>query len=262
MSGNALTAMVTGAAGGIGSAVAARLAGNGYVIAAVDRQPFDPPEGGLAFHVDVTSDSAVADMVAQVRRDTGRIDVLVNCAGITAGSRLHETTEADWRDILDANLTSVYLCTRHVLPAMLAASDGVIINLGSTLAHHPVPGLPAYVAAKGAIAALTRQLAVEYGRDGIRCNMISPGWIRTPATESRLEGDEDLDRLRESHLTSRLGEPGDVAAMVAFLVSSDAAFINGAEVVLDGGRSAVDPASLLRPGLRRSAGLPTLRPLY
>lgn len=260
MSGDVPTAIVTGAAGGIGAAVAARLARDGYTVAAVDRLPPADASHGLAIQADLVHDQAVAGMVSRVLETTGRIDVLVNCAGVTAGVPLHETTETGWRDVLEANLTPVYLCARHVLPTMIAARYGVIVNLGSVLAHTPASGLPAYAAAKGAIAALTRQLAVDYGRFGIRCNTISPGWIRTRATESRLEGEMDLDRLRECHPTGQLGEPDDVAAVVAFLAGPEAAFVNGAEIVLDGGASIVKTDSLLRPGPRRKAGLPPLHP--
>ena len=241
-------ALVTGGAGGIGGAVVARLAADGWTVTSFDRA------AGASHTVDVTSDAAVGAGVAAVLATHGRIDLLVTAAGVTTGRPLHETDPAGWHAVLDANLTSVYLCARHVLPAMVAAGSGVIVTIGSVLARTTAPGLPAYAAAKGAVVALTRQLAVDYGRHGIRCVTISPGWIRTPATESRLD---DAERQREATPgATRLGEPADVAAAVAY--AAGAPFLTGTEIVLDGGASAVSPASLLRPGPRAALGLPPL----
>ncbi|GAB3713442.1 hypothetical protein GCM10027598_20790 [Amycolatopsis oliviviridis] len=185
----------------------------------------------------------------------GRLDALVTCAGVTEGRPLDETTDEQWHDVLTANLTSVFLCVRAALPALMAGG-GAVVTLGSVLHRTAAPGLPAYAAAKGAIAALTRQLAVDYGRHGITFVTVSPGWIRTPATESRLSGDTDLERLRESNPLRTLGTPEEVAAAVAYAASPEAALLTGTELVLDGGASVTSPASLLRDGHRERLGLP------
>ncbi|MEV4140718.1 SDR family oxidoreductase [Dactylosporangium sp. NPDC049742] len=236
-------AVVTGAAGGIGSAVAARLHADGYDVVGIDKD-----------------DTDVTDPAAVERRFTGMgtVGVLVTCAGSTEGAPVHRTEPTDWHRILDANLTSAYLCARQVLPGMMAAGEGVIVTIGSVLGHTFAPGLPAYAAAKAGLAAFTRQLAVDYAAHGIRAVSVAPGWIRTPATLSRLTDPDDETRQREAHL-GRLGTPEDVAAAVSYVVSPAAALLTGTEIVLDGGASAVQAASLLRPAPRKSLGLPPLR---
>lgn len=233
-------AVVTGAAGGIGSAVAARLRADGWQVAGLDRTD-----------ADLTDETAVAAAL----RDLGTVGALVTCAGVTAGAPAHETSLADWRAVLDANLTSAFLCAKHALPGMMAAGRGVIVTIGSVHGRAFAPGYPAYAAAKAGLAAFTRQLAVDYGRHGIRALTISPGWVRTPDTLTRVADPADLARLGE---TQHPGEPADVAAAVAFAVSPGAALLTGTEIVLDGGATAVQAAALLRPGPRARLGLPPL----
>ncbi|HVK19727.1 MAG TPA: SDR family oxidoreductase [Actinokineospora sp.] len=250
-------ALVTGAAGGIGRAVAARLVADGCRVAGIDRA--DPELPGVSFHpADVTVTAEVDAAVADVVATYGGVDILVTCAGVTEGSPLHATSDEDWHAVLTANLTSVFLCVRAVLPVMMAAGAGAVVTIGSVLHRTAAPGLPAYAAAKGAIAALTRQLTVDYGRYGISFVTLSPGWIRTPATESRLGDSGDLDRLRESNPLRLLGSPDQVASAVAFAASPDAALISGGELILDGGASVLSTASLLRDGHREKMGLPPL----
>jgi len=251
------TALVTGAAGGIGRAVAARLRSDGLRVAGLDL--VDPGLPGVTYHrADVTDAGQVAAAVRAVTAEHGGVDVLVACAGVTEGAPLDRTSEEDWDRVLRANLTSAFLCIRAVLPAMVAAGGGAVVTIGSVLHRTAAPGLPAYAAAKGALAALGRQLAVDYGRFGISFVTVSPGWVRTPATESRLEGESDLARLRQSNPAGLLATPEQVAAAVAFAASPDALLMNGQEVVLDAGASAVSPASLLRDGHRTRMGLPPL----
>lgn len=233
-------AVVTGAAGGIGSAVVARLRADGFTVAGLDRGDGD-----------LTDEAAVARLFAGLRT----VGALVHCAGVTAGAPAHETSLADWRAVLDANLTSAFLCVKHALPGMIAAGRGVIVTVGSVHGRAFAPGYPAYAAAKAGLAAFSRQLAVEYGRHGIRALTISPGWVRTPDTLNRVTDPADLARLHE---TQRPGEPADVAAAVAFAVSAGGALLTGTEIVLDGGATAVQPAALLRPGPRARLGLPPL----
>ncbi|GAA2329689.1 SDR family NAD(P)-dependent oxidoreductase [Dactylosporangium salmoneum] len=239
-------AVVTGAAGGIGSAVADRLRADGYTVVGLDL-------AGSDVDCDVTSEPSVAAALAQ-----RQVGVLVTCAGVTTGAKAHETTLADWHTVIDTNLTSAFLCAKHALPGMIAAGRGVIVTIGSVHGHVFAPGLPAYAAAKAGLAAFTRQLAVDYGPAGIRAVSIAPGWIRTPATTARLAGDDDTLRQREAHPLGRLGEPADVAAAVSYAVSDGAALLTGTEIVLDGGATAVQAAALLRPGPRQALGLPPL----
>ncbi|GAA3256478.1 SDR family oxidoreductase [Dactylosporangium siamense] len=270
--------MVTGAAGGIGSAVARRLRADGWDVAGLDRvvtpfrqlpavtpfrqlpavTPFrqlPEPTGQAGVEpVDLLDELAVAAAFAAL----GPVTALVTCAGLTAGAPAHETTLEDWHTVLDANLTSAFLAVKHALPGMIAAGRGVIVTIGSIHSGSFGPGLPAYAAAKAGLAAFTRQVAVDYGRHGIRAVTIAPGWIRTPATEERLDGDTDRERQRDAHPLRRLGEPADVAAAVAFAVSDGAAMLTGTEIVLDGGATAVQAAALLRAGPRARLGLKPL----
>lgn len=250
--------LVTGAAGGIGRAVAARFVAAGRHVIGLDRA--DPELPGVAFHrCDVTRAADIEAAVGDASTNR-RVDTLVTCAGVTRGARLHETREADWHSVLDANLTSVFLCLRAVLPGMLENGRGAVVTVGSVLHRTAAPGLPAYAAAKGAVAALTRQLAVDYGRGGITFVTVSPGWIATPATASRLDGELDLQRLRESNPMGVLGTPEDVADAVVYAASPAARLLTGTELVLDAGASVVSPASLLRDGHRRRMGLAPLDP--
>ncbi|WP_275295411.1 SDR family oxidoreductase [Amycolatopsis sp. La24] len=252
------TALITGAAGGIGRAVATRFAADGHQVAGVDLA--DPELPGVRYQrADVTDEQQVRAAVRATTEEFGGLDILVACAGVTRGAPLHETTAEQWDAVLIANLTSVFLCVRAALPALMARG-GSVVAIGSVLHQTAAPGLPAYAAAKGAIAALFRQLAVDYGRYGITFVTVSPGWIRTPATESRLTHDTDLDRLRESTPLRTLGTPEEIAAAVAYAAAPDAALLTGSELVLDGGASITSPASLLRDGHRERLGLPPLTP--
>ncbi|WP_327005314.1 SDR family oxidoreductase [Dactylosporangium sp. NBC_01737] len=242
-------AVVTGATGGIGSAVAARLRADGYRVAGLDRAP-----AADTTCLDLLDEPAVAAAFAGL----GPVAALVTCAGLTAGAPAHETTLADWHDVVDANLTTAFLAVKHALPGMVAAGRGVVVTIGSIHSGSFAPGLPAYAAAKAGLTAFTRQVAVDYGRHGVRAVTVAPGWIRTPATEDRLSEPGDADRQRDAHPLRRLGEPADVAAAVAFAVSADAAMLTGTEIVLDGGATAVQPAALLRAAPRSRLGLKPL----
>jgi NAD(P)-dependent dehydrogenase (short-subunit alcohol dehydrogenase family) len=250
-------AMVTGAAGGIGGAVVRGLLAEGFQVAGVDRREWT--DGSvLRVVADVTSAADLDRAVTAITIELGPPLVLVTCAGWTAGAMAHDTSPDDWRAVLDANLTSAFLSARAVLPAMTEARSGVIVTLGSVHGHLAAPGFPAYAAAKAGLIGLTRQLAVEYGRYGIRAVSVSPGWVRTADTESRLGGPADEARLRDSVRLPDLASPEDVAAAVSYLVSPAARMVTGIDLVLDGGASAVQGASLLRPTLRHRLDLPPL----
>ncbi|MFC9324173.1 SDR family NAD(P)-dependent oxidoreductase [Kitasatospora sp. NPDC057015] len=252
------TALITGVAGGIGRAVAARFVADGFRVAGLDAT--DPGVDGVTpYLADATDGGEVDVAVHRVIADHGGVDVLVTCSGLTTGRPLHCATEEEWNAVITANLTSVFLCVREVLPVMIGARSGAVVTIGSVLHRTAAPGLPAYAAAKGAVAALCRQLAVDYGRFGISFVTVSPGWIRTPATEARLAGGvTDLHRLRDSNPMRLLARPEDVADVVAFAASPAAAVISGSELVLDAGASVVNPASLLRDAHREQLGLPPL----
>jgi 3-oxoacyl-[acyl-carrier protein] reductase len=236
---------VTGAAGGIGSTVVSTLIDIGHTVFGVDRRSWT--DGCTAREIaDVTDPAAVERAFAAF----GPVDALVTCAGWTSGAPAHLTDPADWHAVIDANLTSAFLCARAVLPGMVEAGGGVIVTLGSVHGHQASPGFPAYAAAKAGLIGFTRQLAVDYGRFGVRAVSISPGWIRTKETETRLGGAVDEARLRDSVVLPELGRPDDIAGTVAFLVSPAARSITGIDLVIDAGASAVQTAAVLRPAFR------------
>ncbi len=250
-------AIVTGAATGIGRAVARRLGGEGARVAVVDRRHEAGEStaralregGGEARFVacDVADAAQVRAMVESVVAAWGRIDVLVNNAGIPgAAVPADELNAEDWDRVIAVNLSGVFLCAKHAIPHLRANGRGAIVNVASTFGLVGAHASPAYCASKGGVIALTRQLAVDYGPHGIRVNAVCPGYV-----------DNDMDERRARmapaaaarHLAARqaaaalqpLGrqaDVGEIAAAVAFLASDDAAFMTGAIVPVDGGCTA------------------------
>jgi len=241
-------ALVTGAASGIGRAVAERFAREGARVAVADRDLLGAEEtvrriaaaGGdaLAVAVDVADPAAVAAMVARAEARFGRVDVLVNNAAVGGGDGVLAIDPDDWDRTLAVVLKSAYLCTRAVLPGMVARRRGSIVNVAS------VNGLTAlgeedYSAAKAGLINLTQNLALKHGRDGIRANVVCPGTVRTPIWRDRLARQPDVfERLAAWYPLGRVGEPDDVANAVLFLASDEAAWITGAVLPVDGGLTA------------------------
>jgi meso-butanediol dehydrogenase / (S,S)-butanediol dehydrogenase / diacetyl reductase len=247
-------AIVTGAGSGIGRAIAVRYAAAGAKIAAADINP-DSAEatvrmirdrGGDAFRVDVdiALDDRVAAMTAAVLARHGTIDILVNNAAIAGGHGILEISPETWNQDLAVDLRGPYLCMRAVLPIMVRAGRGAIVNISSVnallgLGHH------AYSAAKAGLISLTQNVAVDFGDRGIRANVICPGTVRTPIWNERLAKVPDLmHRLGAWYPLRRIAEPEEIAAVALFLASDEASFVTGAVIVADGGLTA---------GLRRMA---------
>ena len=238
------TAIVTGAAKGLGYATAARLAAEGAGVALFDRDEAAlagaadrlTAEGAKvkAHAVDVTDEDGVREAVAAVLAARSRIDVLVNNAGIYPHYPFEQLTYADWRRVLATNLDSVYLCSSAVYPAMRERGYGRIVNVSSATFFIGYPGLSAYVASKGGIIGFTRALASEAGTHGITVNAVTPGLI---ATEGVLGGEEAglFDEIVPQQALGRRGEPEDIAECIAYLASPAAGFITGQTVNVDGG---------------------------
>jgi NAD(P)-dependent dehydrogenase (short-subunit alcohol dehydrogenase family) len=238
------TALVTGAARGLGLASARRLADEGAQVALLDRdeQALEAAVGGLATRravalshvVDVTDEGQVRAAVESVLSAAGRIDVLVNNAGIYPHFPFEKLTFADWRRVLATNLDSVYLCSHAVYPGMRERGYGRIVNVSSATFFIGYPGLSAYVASKGGIIGFTRALASEAGPHGITVNAVTPGLI---ATEGVLGGEEAglFDEIVPEQALGRRGEPEDIAECIAYLASPAAGFITGQTVNVDGG---------------------------
>lgn len=241
-------ALVTGGALGIGAACATRLVEANARVAIVDVLDDDGQRLATAlgeraryFHADATKESDVADVVAEVVRTFGRLDVLVNNAGISGANKpTHELTEAEWDQVQAVNVKGVFFFTKHAIGPMRAAGGGSIINLSSIYGLVGAPDNPPYHASKGAVRLMSKVDALYYAADRIRVNSIHPGFIWTPMVEHHLAalgGDPDRHRreIGALHPLGHMGEPDDIAWGVVYLASDESKFVTGSEVIIDGG---------------------------
>ncbi len=246
-------AIVTGSAAGLGRAVAVRFAREGarVVIADVDAQNGETvvqeacrPSGHAVFlRTDIANEQDVQHLVRTTLDAHGRIDVLYNNAAILfhdRDARAHELSLEVWDRVMSVNLRGFFLCSKHVIPAMLAQGGGSIIHVGSPTGFLGcAPTLTAYSASKGGILGLTRVMAASYARDGIRVNSIIPGTMDTPMNASILADPETRERLREAVPMGRLGTAEDIAGLAVFLASDESAYCTGGLYACDGGLTAV-----------------------
>ena len=234
-------AAVTGGTGGIGTAICRRLAREGAAVVALDLGG-EAAKGAEFAALDVTDEGAVKEAFAGIDLDHGRLDILVNAAGIEIEKTIEDTTLEEWNRIFAINVTGTFLASKHALPLMRKAGAGSIVNFGSYDGFIADPGLAAYCATKGAVHALTRAMACDHGPEGIRVNAICPGYIDTPMLQSFFGDSGDVETLeqaiRDVHPMRRYGTPDDVAGLVNWLAGDEARYASGQLWVLDGGLTA------------------------
>ncbi|WP_298111655.1 SDR family NAD(P)-dependent oxidoreductase [Bradyrhizobium sp.] len=241
-------AIVTGGNGGIGLGMARGLAASGASIAVVGRDEAKSAAAvadlsknsgkAIAVPTDVTDEAAVAAMAGRVLRELGRIDILINNAGINIRKPADQLDISEWDRVINTNLTSAFLCSRAVHSAMKEAGGGKIINIGSMMSIFGASFAPAYAASKGGIVQFTRSCAVAWASDNIQVNAVLPGWIDTELTRQAREQVAGLhDKVLARTPAARWGAPDDFAGIAVFLASPASDFVTGTAIPVDGGFS-------------------------
>ena len=243
-------AIVTGGNGGIGLGMARGMAEAGAAVAIVGRNEAKSEAAvaeltrngarAIAVAADVTDKAAVAAMAERVARDLGRIDILVNNAGISIRKPPHVLDIAEWNSVIATNLTSAFLCSQAVYPAMKAAGGGKVVNIGSMMSIFGASFASAYAASKGGIVQFTRSCAVAWAADNIQVNAVLPGWIDTDLTKAaRTQVDGLNERVLARTPAGRWGGPADFAGIAVFLAGAASDFVTGAVIPVDGGFSSL-----------------------
>lgn len=240
-------ALVTGGGGGIGRAIAEQFIAEGAEVLVCGRRsrPIDLPEKIVWQRCDVSRLDDVQNLLEKTISLFGRLDILVNNAGIQIEKTLLDSTDDDWDLLMGTNAKGVFLCSREFIPLMIRNGGGAVINIGSISGNTADTGMAIYNASKAFVHGLTRSIAVDHGKQGIRCNAICPGWIMTEMADSafnlaRDPGAAKRDALAR-HASLRFGQPQDIANMAVWLASEEAEFANGQMFVVDGGLTAASP---------------------
>lgn len=255
--------VVTGAASGIGAAVARSLAQAGARIALLDRDTAGCEKAGdelralgadaIALSCDIASESSVRQAALQVQARLGDCHALINNAGLLRPGALADVSLDDWNTVLAINLTGYLLCAQAFSVPMRRAGAGSIVNVASISGHFPQTGSGAYSASKAGVLLMSRQMAVEWGPQGVRSNAICPGMIRT-ALSARFYEEAGFEQKRAAVTASRrVGEPQDIADVALFLASPRSAYVNAAEIAVDGGMSSMLMDMVPRPGFNQTA---------
>lgn len=242
-------ALITGGGEGIGAAIARLFAREGAAVVITGRRKavleraakdIERNQGrALAVAGSVADEPHAREAVSQAVRAFGKLDVLVNNAGILAvGKLLHETDDVTWDELIAVNLTGVFRMTRAAVPEMIKAGGGAIINLSSIAALVGIPLIAAYSATKGALNALTRSLAIDHAKQGIRCNVVCAGLVETPMAAPLINNPAQLAQVLAAYPLGRPGAPEEVAKLVLYLASDESAWVTGGTFTIDGGMTA------------------------
>ncbi|MEM7535566.1 MAG: SDR family oxidoreductase [Chloroflexota bacterium] len=237
-------AVVTGGCGGIGTAICTRFAKEGAVVYAADitQEAGTLPVGVSYIRHDVTTEESAINLMNEVEQAHGKLDILVNAAGIEFEKTIEETSLDEWNRMFAINVTGTFLTSKYALPLMRNAGGGSIINFGSYDGFIADPSLAAYCASKGAVHALTKAMACDHGPKNIRVNAICPGYVDTPMLQSFFGSAGDINSLqqavRDVHPMRTYGQPEDVANLVNWLAGDEARYASGQLWVLDGGLTA------------------------
>lgn len=234
-------AFITGAASGIGAACAVRLREDGATVTTLDIN------GDVDYSADVRDEEAVSHAVNDTVERHGRLDIVVNAAGVGGGGPVHMVPIEEWERVMGINLTGTFLVCKHAAQHMLGQRSGSIINIASVEGIEGTEGGSAYNASKAGVILLTKTMAIDYGLHGIRANAICPGGVDTPLLRDLIDP-PGMEKYREAmlgaHKLGRFAQPAEIAAVAAFLASDDASFVTGHALVADGGMTAG-----LRPGI-------------
>lgn len=234
-----LVTLVTGASRGIGQAIAQAAAQAGSTTYGIARSSPAANESAFVYRqCDVTDSHAVAKLMEEIFAQHGRIDILVNAAGITQPDQALADPSATFKRTLEYNLTAVFECCRLVAPYMVQGSYGSIINVTSIGAELGFPGNPGYVASKGGLAAMTRALALDFGANGIRVNNLVPGYVHTAMTDASYSDPERRAARAARTMLGRWGEPEDLMGAAIFLASRASSYVTGTDIFVDGGWTA------------------------